>query len=286
MVHKKHKLKADSIPDVLRSIPTPPSELYVIGDNFDELLRRPRVAIVGSRKITPYGKAVTDMLARELAAQGVIIVSGLALGVDSVAHNGALEAQGGTIAVLPCGLNTIYPRSHTALARQIIQRGGALLSEYPDGTEPFPGNFVARNRLIAGLADIVLITEAAEKNGTVHTANFALAQGKTVMCVPGNITSAQSRGTNNLIKHGALLVNETADVLCALGLQTGTTTAAPRGSNEHEQTLLDLLAGGVIDGHELLAQSKLELELFNQTLTMLEITGKIKALGANQWALA
>lgn len=283
MVHKKHKLKASEIPDKLRIIPSPPRELYVAGDNLGELLARPCVAIVGSRKVTPYGKSITVRLAGELASHGIIIVSGLALGVDSIAHQAALDAGGGTIAVLPTGLDQIYPRCHLHLAKNILAKGGAIISEYPPGTEPFPANFVARNRLVSGLGDVVLITEAAEKSGTLHTANFALSQGKTVMCVPGNITSAQSMGTNNLIKTGALPVTDVDDILQQLNIPSKGRQQQALGSNQEEQIILDLLSEGISDGYALLTKSKLDTELFNQTLTMLEITGKIKPLGNNHW---
>lgn len=284
-MHKKHKLKSKTIPDRLQNIPSPPRELYLSGDNLEDLLKRACVAIVGSRKVTPYGKAVTEKLASELAGQGIVIISGLALGVDSIAHQAALDANGGTIAVLPTSVEDIYPRSHLPLAKNILKNGGALVSEYAAGTEPFPANFVARNRLVAGLADVVLITEAAEKSGTIHTANFALAQGKTVMCVPGNITSAQSRGTNNLIKTGALPVTDVSDILAELGLKSKHKITEVHGSTPEEQIILELLVGGTSDGHSLLTESKLAAELFNQTLTMLEITGKVRALGNNQWTL-
>lgn len=272
-------------PESLRHIPGAPKELYVAGKSLPELLKRPRVAIVGSRKISPYGKAVTAQLASDLAGQGIVIVSGLAFGVDAAAHQAALEAGGGAIAVLPTPLSKIYPASNRQLAETILKQGGALVSEYALDSEVFKTNFVARNRLIAGLADAVLITEAALKSGSLHTARFALEQGKDVLTVPGNITSETSEGANNLIKAGAHLVTSYLDVLHVLGLKDKAEHKTVKGGTETEQALLDLLTSGVSDGEKLQRQSGLDISTFNQTLTMLEITGKVRSLGANNWTI-
>lgn len=272
-------------PPQLATISSPPKVLYYLGDLLP-LLSRPRLAVVGSRRVTPYGNTITTQLARQAAAQGIVIISGLALGVDALAHQAALEAKGATIAVLPCGLDRIYPATNRALAAHILQQGGALVSEYPFETEPLKPNFIARNRIVAGLADGVLITEAALKSGSLHTANFALEQGRAVMAVPGPITSQFSAGTNNLIKTGAAPVTEVDDILDALGIVLRAQSSKPVADNEHEARLLDLLTAGISDGGELLAKSGLETVHFNQTLTMLEITGKIRPLGAGHWAIA
>jgi DNA processing protein len=275
---------ANGFPQRLQQIATAPKCLFVKGMSLSVLTKRPCVAVVGSRKVSAYGKAVTIQLVAELVQQGVVIISGLALGVDAVAHRAALEAGGQTIAVLPCGLERIYPANHFRLAQDILAQGGALVSEYPEGTLTYPVNFIARNRIVSGLSDAVLITEAAEKSGTLHTARFALEQGRDVLAVPGNITSATSVGTNNLIRTGALPVTGAADIFHVLGLEP-TKKHAPHGGHEVEQLLLDLICKGTNEGAELLATSKLPTSQFNQTLTMLEITGKIRALGNNQWAV-
>lgn len=282
----KKLLYGDSAyPSVLANITSPPRQLYTLGASLESLLSRPRVAIVGSRGISAYGRQVTTRLSGELAANGVVIVSGLALGVDAVAHQAALEAGGTTIAVLPGGLDEIYPASNRGLARAMLEQGGALISEYPEGTESFKQNFIARNRLVSGLSDAVLITEAAEKSGSLHTARFALEQGRDVLAVPGNITSPTSVGTNNLIRSGATPITSVDDILYVLGAQK--LPAEPVklvGASPEEQLLLDILYEGITDGHELLVRSELAVEQFNQTLTMLEITGKVKPLGNNQWS--
>lgn len=283
---KVKKLTLKSLPSGLRNIPSPPKALYTAGAPLSDLLERPRVAIVGSRKVSPYGKAVTTELAGKLAERGIVVVSGLALGVDSLAHQAALEAGGLTIAVLPRGLDHIYPASHHNLANKIVEQGGALITEYPDGTEIFRSNFIARNRLIAGLAEAIVITEAAERSGSLHTARFALEQGKSVLAVPGNITSPTSAGTNNLLKAGASPVTSYLDILHALGLEDSAPAANVTSNNEQEQAILDLIKGGEQDGEELLRRSGLAVESFNQALTMLELAGCIRAVGANHWALA
>jgi DNA processing protein len=260
--------------------------LFVLSDNIDGLMARPRVAIVGSRKVTPYGKAVTAQFAGELARQGIVIVSGLAYGVDAVAHRAALEAGGLTIAVLPSPVTDIYPAVHRNLAQQIVESGGAVLSEYPEGTPAFKWNFIERNRIVSGMSNALLITEATENSGTMHTARFALEQGVEVLAVPGNITSPTSAGTNNLIKTGATPVTNPDDVLQVLGFQRSIRIRQVKGSNPLEQCILDLLVDNVSDGNELMARSKLAAAEFNQALTMMEITGKVKALGANQWTVA
>jgi DNA processing protein len=281
-------LKNRGIPQRLERIPGPPKQLFHRGEILETLLERPCVAIVGSRSVSPYGIQVTRSLAGKLAEQGIVVISGLALGVDALAHQAALDAGGLTIAVLPGSVEKPYPATNRQLAEKIVHQGGALVSEYAAGPldNSFKSNFVARNRLVAGLADALLITEAAEKSGSLHTANFALNQGKLVMAVPGNITSPGSAGTNNLIKAGAAPVTSYHDVLHAMELVEHTTAAKNiRGSNMHEQKLLDLILGGMNDGEMLLKHSELDISLFNQTLTMLEITGKIRSLGANQWAI-
>lgn len=282
---KKLTLNDADYPPMLRDIPRPPKELYVLGD-LDGLLESRRLAVVGSRHVSPYGKQVTTRLVEEMAGRGVVIISGLALGVDALAHQAALAAKGRTIAVLACGLDKFYPATNARLGQEILDKGGAIISEYPIGTIPFGPNFIARNRLVAGLAEAVLITEAAIKSGTLHTAGFALEQSKTVLAVPGNITSPESAGTNQLIKTGALTVTEAADVFMALKMNEGASKQQSLiGDTPEELIILRLLASGISDSGELLKASTLNASSFNQNLTMLEIAGKIRPLGAGHWSL-
>lgn len=274
------------VPEQLRDIPKPPQRLFHVGAPLESLLALPRVAIVGSRNISPYGTRVTTELASQLAARGIVIVSGLALGVDGTAHRAALEAGGLTLAVLPSPIDHVVPASHQRLAQRIVESGGALISEYSPGQPPHKQNFIARNRLMSGLADVVVITEAAAKSGSLYTARYALEQGRDVLAVPGPVYSRGSVGANTLIKTGARLVTSYLDVIDALGLQDTTIISQVRGRNTHEQTILDLIQSGETDGAELQRTSKLSISEFNQVLTMLEISGKIRPLGSNNWRIA
>ncbi|MGB4759160.1 MAG: DNA-processing protein DprA [Candidatus Saccharimonadales bacterium] len=273
-------------PSKLKQLADPPAQLYVSGASVDSWIHLPKVGIVGSRKVSSYGRIVTERLARELAGQGVVIISGLALGVDSIAHQAALDVGGVTVAVLPGPVETIYPRSHEGLGRRIETSGGTLVSEYASiQKEAFKLNFIARNRIVAALSDVLIITEAAEKSGSLHTAHFALEIGRDIGAVPGNITSPTSIGCNNLIKTGATPITSSQDVLNMLHLEISPVATRIRGANEQEQAILELLIAGVADGDELQIKSELPIHIYNQTLTMLEITGKIRSLGANQWAV-
>lgn len=275
----KHKFS-----QILSGIDPPVKSFQYIGTLPEE--RRPTVAIVGTRKPTAYGKEIAFRLSHELAAQGVVIVSGLALGIDGIAHQAALDANGVTLAIMGGGLLSIYPKRHRELAIQIIQKGGALISEYPNTMPALIHQFLERNRIVSGLADAIIIIEAAARSGTLATARWGLEQGKTIMAVPGNITSPNSAGCNQLIKTGAQVVTETKDVLDALNLQN-TTAEQPLlfASSPEEQAILDILQAGERDGELLHQKSGLDAATFQQTLTMLEITGKIRALGANQWTI-
>jgi DNA processing protein len=271
-------------PAALKDIASPPKVLYVLG-NVEPLANTRTVSIVGSRAVTPYGRQITTMLATDIASRGMAIISGLALGVDALAHQAAVNCQGYTIAVLASGLDIIQPSSNRNLALAILKSGGAIISEYPEETIPFKQHFVARNRIVSALGDGLLITEAGEYSGSLHTANFALEQGKAVMAVPGNITSGNSRGTNNLIKTGAIPVTDIADVLNALQLEEKTTQVNVVAANIQEAQILDHMKHGITDINQLQLMSKLSPDVFNQTITMLEITAKIRPLGAGHWGI-
>ena len=269
---------------LLSEIPSPPKQLYVMGILPAE--RLPSVAIVGTRKPSSYGKEVTQRLAYDLAKKGLVIISGLALGVDGIAHRAALEAGGITIAVLANGLPQIYPATHKDLADQITKQGGAVLSEYEPETSARTYQFLQRNRIVSGLSDAIIITEAAARSGTLNTAMHALEQGKEVFVVPGNITSPLSTGCNTLLKQGARPATCADDILEVIApdlLQSQATLAL--GSSPLETTIIQLLTSGVRDGEELQRRSGSTISEFNTALTMMEITGSIRALGANQWTL-
>ncbi len=269
---------------ILLSIDKPVEYLYYIGKLPEGEL--PAASVVGSRKPTAYGKEVAYRLAYDLAAQGVAIISGLALGVDGQAHRGALATGGTTMAVLAHGLDSVYPASHRGLAGSIVKQGGILLSEYPPGTSARPHSFIARNRIISALGGMLTVVEAGARSGTLTTAGFALEQGKPVGAVPGNITSPLSVGCHNLLKQGARLITSADDVLDELGLTVADNQAKPVfGDTPAEEAILALMREGLRDGEELMKKSRLEPDQFSQSLSLLEIKGLIKPVGANYWRL-
>jgi DNA processing protein len=206
-----------AFPPALGAIFDPPPGLFLRGAGEAELLDRPAAAIVGARACSSYGSHVARVFGRELAGAGLVVVSGLARGVDGEAHRGALEAAGLTVAVLGCGVDRDYPAAHGELARRICVEG-LVVSEYAPGVEPAPWRFPARNRIIAGLAQATVVVEARERSGALITADLALEEGREVFAVPGEITSALSDGTNGLLRLGASVVTSAADVLDVFGL--------------------------------------------------------------------
>ncbi len=269
---------------IIDTIANKPKRLYFIGQLPTE--RRPTVAIVGTRKPTAYGKEVTYQLAYDLAKRGVIIISGNALGVDGIAHRAALDAGGTTIAVLACGLNHMYPAAHKTLATDIIRSGGAIISEYEPEVEARDFQFLARNRIVSGLSDAVIVTEAASRSGTLATVNHALDQNREVFVVPGNITSPMSAGCNALLKQGAHPVTRAEDILDIIAPDLIEAQAfLPLGSTPLESKIIGLIQAGIRDGDQLQQESGADISEFSQALTMMEITGTIRALGGNQWTL-
>lgn len=269
---------------IVSTIAVAPKTLYYVGTLPDT--RPPTVAIVGTRKPSSYGREVTQKLAYDLAKRGVVIVSGLALGVDGLAHRAALDAGGTTMAVLGNGLPAFMPSTHRQLGEDIVNRGGAVLSEYEPHTPARPYQFLERNRIVSGLSDAIIITEAATRSGTLNTAAHALEQGRTVFVVPGNITSPLSAGCNALLKQGAAPVTCADDVLEVIApqlLQPQTQLAL--GDTPQQTTLIQLLQRGVRDGDELQQQSQLPPGDFAAELTMMELNGVVRSLGANQWTL-
>jgi len=267
---------------IISTIAYMPKKLYYIGKV--PVNRLPVIAIVGTRKPTSYGREVTFKLAYNLAQKGVIIVSGLALGVDAIAHRAALEAGGTTIAVLANGLDSIYPASHKNLAEQIVAKGGMLVSEYPPGVLARDFQFLARNRIVSGIADAVIVTEAAARSGTLSTVAHALDQNREVFAVPGNITSPLSVGPNRMIAQGAHPVLDADDVLQAIAPHLiSTQTTLNLGSTPTEKAIIDLLQKGIRDGESLQQQSGVSASEFMQAMTMLEIGGIVRSLGGNQW---
>jgi DNA processing protein len=272
----------DTFPERLRTIPSPPTRLYFKGSLAAYSLG---VAIVGTRKPTAYGRHVTADLAGRLAERGAAIISGLAHGIDGIAHEAALTNGGHTIAVLACGLDRVYPAAHHRLATSILEHDGTLLSEYATGTPPQQYRFLERNRLVSGLADVIIVTEAGLRSGTMNTTMHALEQGRDVYAVPGPITSAMSAGCNALIAQGATPIVSVEAFLETLLPSTAAGQMVVFGHNAEEDMILQLLRSGESDGDSIQKQSGLDAALFTRTLTMLELRGAIKALGANRWSL-
>ena len=204
-----------SYPSLLREIADPPITLYVKGD-WQACFASPCVAVIGSRMCSTYGENASEMISRDLASRGICVVSGLARGIDTAAHRGAIRGGGKTIAVLGTGIDSVYPKENTRLVKEILESGGAVVSQFPLGTPPLKDNFPYRNRIISGLSLGVVIVEATEKSGSLITARLAMEQNREVMAVPGNITSRNSIGTNYLIKSGAKLVQQWQDIVAEL----------------------------------------------------------------------
>ena len=216
-----------SFPYLLREIADPPITLYVKG-NWSACFEAPCIGVVGSRRCSTYGENASEMLSRGLASNGITIVSGLARGIDTAAHRGAISGKGRTVAVLGTGIDQVYPKENARLVDEILANGGALVSQFPLGTPPLKDNFPYRNRIISGLSLGVLIVEASERSGSLITARLAMEQDREVLAVPGNITSKNSFGTNYLIKSGAKLVQQWQDVVTELPSEIAAAILPPK----------------------------------------------------------
>lgn len=269
---------------IITTIALVPRKLHYIGTLPTE--RRPAVAIVGTRKPTAYGREVTTRFATDLARRGIVIVSGLALGTDAIAHRATLDAGGTAIAVLANGVSRITPMTNRQLGENIVSSGGAIVSEYEPDEPPYLSRFLERNRIVSGLSDAVLITEASYRSGSLNTARNALEQGREVFVVPGNITSPQSAGCNLLIKQGALPVTSAEDILEIIAPDLLKPQAQlALGDNPLQTAIIRHIQAGIRDGDELQSLLDCAPHEFSGELTMMEINGTVKALGGNQWTL-
>jgi DNA processing protein len=269
----------DLYPSRLKDIDQPPPVLYVRGTLTNEDTWS--VAVVGTRRVSAYGRQVADELAAYLANNGVTVISGLARGVDAIAHQSALKAGGRTIAVLGCGVDRIYPPEHAQLAARIIT-SGALLSDYAPGSEPDAANFPPRNRIISGMSMATVVVEAPEASGALITAQFAVDQGREVFAVPGSILSAQSRGTNQLIAQGAHPMLSARDLLDVLNLRRVTEQREVRKilpGNEIEAKLLSVLTQDPLHMDDIRNQTGLPIERVSATLVMMELKGLVRQVG-------
>lgn len=273
-------------PALLKQAVDSPAVLYIRGNL--NALNLPAIGVVGSRKFSHYGQKVAYNLAKECSESGLCIVSGLALGIDAVAHKAALDTDGITIGVLGCGLDRIYPASNLSLGRQIIEKDGAIVSEFPPGTPPLKFNFPARNRIIAGLSLGTLVIEAAEQSGALITAYQALEYNREVFAVPGNIDSPSSVGTNLLIKKGAKVVTEVNDILEELNIEAKKKQSYAQKiipETDNEKAIVDVLSRGEKLIDDIIKEAKINIVAVNTALTMMEMKGIVESIGGGRYKL-
>ncbi len=284
-------------PALLREIADPPLVLYVVG-NWQECLEAPCVGVVGSRRCSTYGRNTAEMLGRDLAEQGICVVSGFARGVDSSAHRGAVAGNGKTVAVFGTGIDGVYPKENRGLMEDILESGGAVITQFPLGTPPLRDNFPYRNRIISGLSLGLLVVEASEKSGSLITARLAAEQDREVLAVPGNITSKTSFGTNYLIKSGAKLVQHWQDIVSEFPAEIGAMLLPPgidetrpidepavSGLTNPEMRIFALIApDSSIHIDDILDASGLSFGDVNQALLGLDLKELIRVLPGNHYA--
>jgi DNA processing protein len=271
--------KDETYPGRLKEIEQPPPVLYIRGDYLPDDLYA--VAIVGTRRVTPYGRQITEELSAYLASNGITVISGLARGVDAIAHQTALKAAGRTIGVLGSGVDKIYPPEHRQLAEQMMKSGG-IVSDYAPGTPPDASNFPPRNRIISGLSLAVVVIEAGETSGALITAEFAAEQGREIFAVPGSILAPQSKGTNKLIQKGALPLLSVNDLMQALNLtRMGEHKAARKiiPTDETEARLMNVLGVEPLHVDEIRNQAELPIEKVSAALALMELKGMVRQVG-------
>jgi len=276
----------DRFPELLKEIPDPPVGIFCIGTLPSD--NTYKVAIIGSRKCSEYGLMAARKMAKPLAEAGVVIVSGMARGVDSMAHRGALLGGGKTIAVPGCGVDICYPSENKNLREEII-KNGCVISEYPPGVKPTPAYFPARNRIISGLSKGVIVTEAGKKSGTLITVNQAIDQGREVFAIPGNISSKLSEGTNQLIRDGAIPVSDYTDVLFSLGISEDLTKPKTNSKNNlasDEKQVYDSLNFEPVSIDMLMDLTDLDLGRVLYLCAQLEIRGLIRKLPGSRYVKA
>ena len=282
-------LTNNAYPQNLKSIYDPPPYLYVKGDLKNE--DRLSVAIIGSRSATNYGRQITETISKELSSLGITIVSGMARGIDSFAHQSAIDSGGRTIAALGCGIDVVYPPENKALMER-IRSSGAVISEFPFGTPPEATNFPQRNRIISGLSLGTVVIEAADDSGSLITANYAVEQGKELFAVPGNITSRMSKGSNSLIKKGAKLINSADDIIEELiprlkgelkDIRSLKNSAAIANLSDEERLIFDNVSLEPKHIDKLTIESKMPTNKASALLLNLELKGAVKKLSGNMF---
>ena len=286
---KKIKIGDEYYPKKFLQLKNPPKAIWVKGDI--SLLEKPALAIVGSRKNTPYGEKIAKLFATQIAKQGIVIVSGLALGIDTIAHTYSKSSLGNTIAVVGSGLNQIYPEENRKLAKEIIDGEGCLLSEYEPDEKVNMRNFPKRNRLICALSEGIFVVEADYRSGSKLTGNLGLKYGKKVFCVPRNIGELRGWGTNLLMQEGAKLVLSPGDILEEYGIKYDKKEELEQIYEKKKEIkikpeykeLYNLITESPIEINELAKKSKLDISELNQKITMMEIEGYIESLPGNEY---
>lgn len=269
-------IRSAEYPSRLRNIPDPPKQLYCTGST--ELLMERSIAVVGARKNTVYGKNVALMIGRRLAESGTVVTSGLALGIDAYSHEGALEADGKVIGVLGSGIDHMTPQRNRGLMMRALDSGGLVVSEYPPEEEGFKGNFPARNRIISGLSEALVVVEAGLDSGSLITAKHAIEQGRTVYAVPGNINSQTSIGCNLLIRDGAVPLIIIDDMIRDIGAVPKVIDAANKNMDSDERKIYDVvrqMSGATMD--EIISSTGLSPGLANSLVTVMEIKGIVES---------
>jgi len=283
---KEVRIEDEKYPEELKKIKNAPKILYYVGD-----LPHPSekcIAVVGTRRYSPYGQQVSSKVSGELADAGLTVVSGLAPGIDTFSHKAVVEKGKRTIAVLGTGLDekSIYPQTNLDLSRKIVSCGGCLISELPEGTPGSQFSFPRRNRIISGLSLAVLVIEAKEKSGSLITADYAIKQNKKLFAVPGQIYSQNSSGPHKLIKNGAKLITGTADILANLGFdQLNLTQETTEAGNNEEQLIIEALKDEPLQIDKIIEKTKLSASVVSTTIALMEISGKIRSLKANTYSL-
>jgi len=273
----------EKYPKLLKEIFSPPIIIYYKGDI--SILDKHTIAVVGSRKFTPYGKNATEKIVSGLAQAEYIVVSGMALGIDTFAHETTLANNGKTAAILGCGLDTPYPSTNANLFKRIVESGGVVISEYMPGKPPLPQHFPARNRIISGVSKGTLIVEGNIKSGALITARDTLEQNRDVFAVPGPIFGESSSGTNQLLKMGANLATQAEDILEYYGHTIDEKRVSTKPSNEAETVIFEVLKDGQLHIDDIIKTSGKESQFINSTLTLMEIKGKVKNLGGMVYTL-
>lgn len=286
------KLEDKEYPEQLKLIEDPPKKLYVLGD--EKILKEKSIAIIGSRNCTPYGELESFKFSEQLTKHGLVITSGMAIGIDSYAHKGCISQNGKTIAVLGSGFNNIYPKENAELFKKIIDTGGAVISEYAPSVEPSSDKFRKRNRIVSGLSIATLIVEAEYRSGTTITARYAKKQGKPVFCIPNSIENNKGVGTNEMLKNGAFLATNADDILikCNIPLNTNIKEENLKETyslktqiqvNKKYKEIYDILQDQPLNTNEICKKLNLTVNEVNSKLLFMEMEGLVKRVAGNSY---